>query len=130
MGRPQAPAKRVVLGNAAEEKIAVQLISQPAPPDFYLKDFFRIAVAKKIRNQIRGDAVFGGQAEIFPAAGETAVFLNAGRVHIKSIKRLLIVEGIEIDTNPVIGSDVVAAGDRAFDFIRLAVEAAKGEKFG
>jgi hypothetical protein len=43
---------------------------------------------------------------------------------------LLIVEGIEIDTNPVIGSDVVAAGDRAFDFIRLAVEAAKGEKFG
>ncbi len=66
-------------------------------------------------------------AKIFLVSLKFRVSLDAQRVDVKRIEGLLIVECVEVDTNPIFGPDRVPSRDGGFDLVRLAVVAAEGE---
>lgn len=66
-------------------------------------------------------------AEIFTTARVTAVGLDTQRIDVEGVEGLLVVKGVQVDTNPVIGADCVAPRDRSLDLIGLAIETFKAE---
>ncbi len=63
---------------------------------------------------------------LFPS-GEPAVALDAHRIDIEAVECLLIVEGVQVDADPVVRPGVVSARDRGFDLAGLAIVTAEGE---
>jgi hypothetical protein len=66
-------------------------------------------------------------AEIFTAASVPAVCLDTQRIDVEGVKGLLVVKGVQIDADPIIGPDRAAPRNRCLDLIGLAVEAFKTE---
>jgi|GEM_PF-6903451 len=66
-------------------------------------------------------------AEILGVAGEAAVALDAQRVDVEGVERLLVVEAVEVDADEVVGHDRVAAGHAGLDPVRRPVVTAEGE---
>ena len=69
----------------------------------------------------------GVETRVLPPRCVAGVCLNAQRVDVKGVQRLFVTEGIQVDRDPVVRSDVVSARDGRLDAIRIRIVATKCE---
>ncbi len=97
-----APVAEALERDADLDRVAVGVDPPPAVPD----DIDRV---------------------ILDAALESGISLDAEGVDVQRVKPLLVVEGIQIDADPVIDVDGVPAADRGLDLLGLRVGTPEGE---